>query len=369
MKDLLQERLDRYQTANESEQEYAIKEVTQEIVLYALYRQGFFEVAAFQGGTALRILYGLNRFSEDLDFALQRTGQAFDFETYLEGTKEILAGFGYSMEIQGKSKADQAMQARFLKEEAPGRIFRLQHRRDPRRAIRIKIEIDTRPPPGATFEIKYHDFPLDFALVAHDLPSLFAGKSHALLCRPFVKGRDWYDFTWYVGRHAILNATLLQEALKQLGPWEGKNIRVDMKWYAEALRKRIHGIDWTQPKQEIEPLLRSSERDQLKLWDERFFLDKLSKLLPYTHEQVNFIRNALRTLPSVQAQRAWIESWDGRGVGQSSARRLVIDSLSSGRRAKWRVDFGSYSFEISKADAAILKKELEREKILYDEQH
>lgn len=279
MKDIIQTRLERYAVTTEVEQEYAIKEITQEFILYALYHAGFFEVAAFQGGTALRVVHGLRRFSEDLDFALHEADQDFRLDGFLERARVFLSSFGYSLEVIGKEKIERAAQSRFLKQNSLGKIFELRHQRDSRRSIKIKVEVDTHPALGATTQTHVLDFPLDFPLIVFDLPSLFASKSHALLCRPYVKGRDWYDFAWYASQSVPINATLLQNALKQMGPWKGKDIEVNRSWYLKQMGKKIAEIPWEEIKRDVAPLLLASDREQLKLWSEAYFMQKLEKLV------------------------------------------------------------------------------------------
>ena len=189
---LIQDRLSRYQSRNQLEEENAIKEITQEVALSGLSRAGFFKIAAFQGGTCLRILYGLNRFSEDLDFVLNQPDQTFDWTPYLKSLKTELEAYGYQLQIQDRSNAENAIKVGFLKDDSIGKVLFLSHRNQQGLAssIKIKLEIDTNPPGGSTVEQKYIDFPVTVPILAHDSSSLFSGKSHALLCRSWEKGRD-----------------------------------------------------------------------------------------------------------------------------------------------------------------------------------
>src|SRR5512136_2244163 len=111
---------------------------------------------------------------------------------------------------------------------------------------RSSLEVDTNPPVGATFETKYLDFPFPSAVCVFDLSSLYAGKLHALLCREYLKGRDWYDFVWYTARRTPANYELLSSALNQIGPWRGKNVKADSAWCLKRLQDRIKAIDWKQ---------------------------------------------------------------------------------------------------------------------------
>lgn len=196
--ELIQERLASYRCAFTIEEDRAIREITQEVVLAALGRTDFFRHAAFQGGTCLRILHGLGRFSEDLDFALQSPDHAFSLDAYLHAIRREMDAYGYAIEVVDRSRLDHAGRTAFLKDDSIGDLLQLKYRgrSGPSRKIRIKLEVDTNPPAGGAFETAYVDFPFPQAVVAHDLPSLFAGKLHAVLCRRYLKGRDWYDFIW-----------------------------------------------------------------------------------------------------------------------------------------------------------------------------
>lgn len=273
---IIQDRLAQYAVQSEQDEINALKEIFQEIALAALSRADFFKYAAFQGGTCLRILHGLQRFSEDLDFVLKENQNDFDWKIFLKNMTEEFSSFGIDVEVQDRSKMDRVVQSAFLKEKSIGQIMTF-----PRSSsvglIKIKIEIDTNPPPGSHYEVKYLDFPFAFGITTQDLPSLFAGKSHALLCREYIKGRDWYDFLWYVSRKIIPNFELLTHALNQMGPWQNKNLTVDAKWYVKTLRERIKAIDWKAAKQDVARFLKPQEQKSLEVWGEEFFLDRMEK--------------------------------------------------------------------------------------------
>lgn len=276
---VVQDRLNQYQPANQIEEENAIKEITQEIALSGLSRAGFFKSAVFQGGSCLRILYGLNRFSEDLDFALQKPDPAFDLSNYLSSLQGELASYGYKIDIQDRSKEGSAVKAGFLKDDSIGKVLTLRHPgQGTRKSIRIKLEVDTNPPEGAQSEQKYIDFPVTVPILVHDLPSLFASKSHAILCRPWPKGRDWFDFVWYVGRKVTINYDLLSAAIEQAGPWKGQGIRINKAWFLERLREKILFTDWQDQKEDVVRFLKQSDLDLLNTWGAEFFLDRISVL-------------------------------------------------------------------------------------------
>jgi hypothetical protein len=277
---LIQERLARYQCVSTVEEDRAIREITQEVVLAALARTDFFRQAAFHGGTCLRILHGLARFSEDLDFALQAPNPRFALEPYLPAVRREMAAFGYDIEFLDRSRVDQAVRTAFLKDDSIGDLLELEYRptTGPSRKIRIKLEVDTNPPVGACFDTRYLDFPFPQAVVTHDPPSLFAGKMHALLCRRYLKGRDWYDFIWYTSRRIPLNERLLAAALAQTGPWAGTAQDVDRAWCQRALEEKIESIDWRRARDDVRAFVRPGDLPSLDVWSREFFLAQAIKL-------------------------------------------------------------------------------------------
>lgn len=278
--DLIQQRLENYHCAHLLEQEHAIKEITQEIALMALAQTNFFQLAEFQGGTALRIVYGLPRFSEDLDFVLRTKDPTFTWQPYLEKIQQVLDTFNYALQVTNRSKADSAVKKAFIKDNSIGKLLNLKYQfvGHPEKKIRIKFEIDTHPPDGSLSEIKYHDFPLPFEIRCQTLPTTFAGKIHALLCRPYVKGRDWYDFNWYIMRKTNINWDYLTHALYQWGPWKEQTITVNSSWLHKALSDRIHQIDWEMAKKDVTRFLREREQTALRLWSGDFFMSRLEQL-------------------------------------------------------------------------------------------
>lgn len=280
MIDLIRERLRRYAAENPLEEENAVKEILQEIALYALWRSDFFDVALFQGGTSLRILHGLPRFSEDLDFLLRVPDPKFDWSPYLSALTKVAAEFGVKLEAQPPSKMDKAIHAALLKTDSIANQLDLSFAGQGRRkTIRIKLEIDVNPPLGSGEATSFFDFPLDYEVRHQDLPSNFALKIHALLCRGFLKGRDWFDFSWYVSRDVAPNLALLRNALIQKGPWQGDTtISVDISWLRAALSSTIAKIDWKEAGDDVARFLRPTELRSVDLWSERFFMAKVEKL-------------------------------------------------------------------------------------------
>ena len=280
---LIQERLDQSGATSWQEEEFVVKQIYQEVALAALSRTDFFKKAVFQGGTALRILYTLERFSEDLDFLLTIPDQEFTLQQYAEALREECGAYGLPVSIQVKSKSGNTVQKMFLSQESEGMQLLLKHHLKDRRPgkIRVKIEVDTRPPAGSHHETKYLDFPFAFGVTVQDLPSLFAGKSHALLCREYTKGRDWYDFLWYVAHKVPVNLAFLSHACHQTGPWRGRNIPIAKAWYLSEMKKKVKTIDWKEACQDIQRFLKPHELPTLKLWSQDFFLDRIQKMASY----------------------------------------------------------------------------------------
>jgi predicted nucleotidyltransferase component of viral defense system len=277
---LIQDRLDSYNCASNIEEEHAIREITQEVVLAALGRTDFFKHAVFQGGTCLRIFYGLNRFSEDMDFILREAKRDFSLQPHLRAVSEELKAYGYDIEIADRSNVDTTVRKAFLKDDSLGKVLQLQYtdKSGPLKKIRIKFEIDTNPPLGSGMEIKYVDFPFISSVIVQDKPSLFAGKIHALLCREYVKGRDWYDFLWYTSQDIEINYEFLSSALQQQGPWSGKDVQVDLKWCLEHLETKISSVDWEAARDDVHRFIKPAEMPSLELWTKDLFLSQLRKI-------------------------------------------------------------------------------------------
>lgn len=277
---LIQERLNAYNCKSELEEEHAIREITQQVALAALSRTDFFKYGVFQGGTCLRIFYGLNRFSEDLDFILKQPNPDFILQPHLQSMSEELQAYGYNVDIADRSKTEIAVRKAFIKDDSIGKVLQLNHagKRGPFRKIRIKLEVDTNPPSGSQTEIKYLDFPFISSVTVQDNPSLFAGKVHALLCREYIKGRDWYDFLWYTARGFKINYQFLASALRQQGPWKGQDIDVNQNWCMVELAKAIDSIDWKATAEDVRRFVRVAEQPSLELWSRELFFAQLEKL-------------------------------------------------------------------------------------------
>ncbi|MBU3915547.1 nucleotidyl transferase AbiEii/AbiGii toxin family protein [bacterium] len=274
------EKLKEVSPSNLIEQEHVLRELMQCYVLVSLARKGFFKKAAFQGGTCLRILFGLMRFSEDLDFVLKKPDPQFSWSNYAKFMETDLFKEGIKIEFLDKSKTDTAVKKAFLKTDSIGKLILLDlpYNRQSTKKIKIKLEIDIDPPAESTFETSFLSFPIMTAVTNQTLESSFASKSHALLCRKYIKGRDWYDFIWYVNKGIKPNLSLLKHAIFQQGPWAGESIDVSFFWLKENLGNVIRKLDWSATKEDVKRFIPTKEQESLNLWNVDFFLYHLEKL-------------------------------------------------------------------------------------------
>lgn len=281
--EIIKERLKEYTIQTKTEEENAVKEICQEIALAGLSRTDFFKKAAFHGGTCLRILYKLRRFSEDLDFVLTEVSDQFVWEPYLLGIKTELEAFGLSCEATDRSNISGPIKKAFLKESSFGTVLTLKFKRHQSdiQKIQIKLEIDTNPPAGSTYQQHYLEYPYPFSIVSQDFESLFASKCHALLCREYIKGRDWYDFLWYVQRKTPVNLALLQEALEQNGPHQGSKVAISNEWIVNQLKMKVAQIDWTQAKKDVERFIVKRELHFIDAWSQELFQQSVNKMKEY----------------------------------------------------------------------------------------
>jgi len=277
---VLSARLRDYAPASAVEQENVLQELMQHYVLTSLSRAGLFAEAMFHGDTCLRIVHAMNRFSEDLDFLLKEPSPSFRWQRYLESVRKDCAQEGIPFEVQDKSQAGMAVQKAFLKTDSVGKVLTLElpfERHRPRK-IRIKLEIDINPPAGSTFTTSYITFPVTTPMTTQSLESGFALKLHALFCRSYVKGRDWYDFVWYVARKTSPDLALLGQALRQQGPWAGQQITVTMGWVRENMEAAIRRIDWTAARDDVQRFVPLREQEGLRAWSAEFFLFYLARM-------------------------------------------------------------------------------------------
>ena len=278
MNTALQALLDRYEPRTPADYENALKEIVQELALLGLWRAKFYEHAAFYGGTALRIFHGLPRFSEDMDFSLLAPDEGFDLDPYLEAIRRELASFGFSFLVERRSKrVSTAIESAFIKGGTRVNLAHvgmpdyLQERLPRLQQVRIRLDLDTDPPPLAGYDVLTLLTPIPFQARLFDLPCLFAGKLHALLCRDWkmrVKGRDFYDFVWYLGRRIRCDVRHLQARMEQTGHWQaGEDL--DVARLRRLLTLRFEQVDYDQARNDVRPFLRDDA--ELDLWDRTFF--------------------------------------------------------------------------------------------------
>jgi len=285
MNEAIRQILAKYEIRSLNDSLRALREVMQEIALLGLWRSKFFEKAAFYGGTALRVLFGLNRFSEDLDFSLLEKNEDFDLAEYGDALKRELDSFGFDVEIENRIKpAGTAIQSAFLKANTRSQMITVEFERGiiqqvPRnQVLKIKLEIDTDPPSGFSTETRYLLRPVPFAVRTFSLPDLFAGKMHAVLCREWksrVKGRDWYDLVWFAAYHPELHLSHLEQRMRQTGHWEGATALTATE-FRVLLTRRIDIVNIDQIRREVEPFVKDTA--SLALWSKEFFLDVASRI-------------------------------------------------------------------------------------------
>jgi predicted nucleotidyltransferase component of viral defense system len=276
---------------------HALNEIVQEIALLGLYRSGFFVKAAFYGGTALRIFYGLDRFSEDLDFSLLKSDPTFDLSSFTQVVQDELGAYGLEMTVAEKiKKNDSPVKSAFIKGGTQIHLLKIASVQPPvsgikpGEQIRVKLEVDTHPPEGATFEMKYQLRPVPYSVRLYSPSSLFAGKVHALLCRSWktrVKGRDFYDYVWFLSKSIPVNIVHLAERMKQTGHLPADAI-VTEKELKSLLRERFASVDFAQAKKDVLPFIKNPEA--VHLWSADFFStitdDKLKVEKAKAHAQL-----------------------------------------------------------------------------------
>ena len=275
----------KYNPKNNLERENAIKEIIQEIALAGLSRGGFFEKAAFYGGTCLRIFYGLDRFSEDLDFALVKKDEGFKFDDYFPRLKREFLSYGIDLNIELKKKSNASLvQSAFLKGNSLMFMMTFFPKNEDAKhilsnqKIKIKFEIDMDNPEGGITEYKYRMFPSPYEIQVFDEATLFAGKIHAILCREYknhVKGRDYYDYLFYIGKKVPFNMKYLENKLKNTGKIAMDEI-LSLDRVKEFLRDRFEKVNYNQAIEDVRNFI--VQKESLNLWKKEFFLSTLDSL-------------------------------------------------------------------------------------------
>ena len=280
--------LEKYKPKSIEDHKNALKEIVQEIALLGLFRSGFFNNAAFYGGTALRIFYGLDRFSEDLDFSLLSPQNDFNLSKYTKYIQNELGAYGFEMTVDEKTKSiDTAIKSAFVKGGTEIHLLKINSIKNPIKGVhadeqfRIKLEVDTNPPAGAKYEVRYQLNPIPYSVRLFSPESLFAGKLHALLFRSWgnrVKGRDFYDYVWYLSKNIEVDLTHLSNRMKQTNHLLPKET-LTKKILIQMLMNKFVEIDFQQAKKDVLPFIKNPET--LNLWSEEFFRkvteDKLTR--------------------------------------------------------------------------------------------
>lgn len=275
---ILQQMISKYEPETLEDKKNAIKEVLQEVVLAGLSKTDFFQQAAFYGGTALRIFYGIDRFSEDLDFSLLARDESFDFNKYFKPVSDVVEAMGLNFHISKKEKTKRTnIDSAFIKGNTKESFMTIYvNSEDYKHIINnekiiIKFEVDVNPPLFATTELKYRLLPFPYQVRVYDKESLFAGKIHAVIARSWkhrVKGRDLYDYLYYMSLNTKVNLKHLDARLKQTKTI-GKDIVLTKVLLKDILKNRFDTIDYEKAKADVKPFIKDISK--LDLWRSDFF--------------------------------------------------------------------------------------------------
>ena len=280
---MIKEWIAEYNPQNEEEILSALREIMQEITLAGLSRTDFFEKAAFYGGTALRIFYGLERYSEDLDFSLLKPDSNFSIEPYFKAVIDEFKSLGLTVSIKEKKKTKQtAIDSAFLKAETIWQEIVLEDiiketgvRSN--KTLKIKIEVDRQPPLNFKTEEKLLLRPFSFYVKCFTKPSLFAGKMHALLFRKWknrVKGRDWYDLEWYIKKGIPLDVNHFLARAKDTNDWQ--DARISNEQIIELFDTKIKSVSFSSIKEDVVRFIKND--DVLNIWSPEYFKDLIEKI-------------------------------------------------------------------------------------------
>ena len=286
MNNIIEQMLSQHRSETLNDKKNSIKEVVQEIILCGLSRADFFQRAAFYGGTALRIFHGLDRFSEDLDFSLIVPDSAFQLDQYLPALEKELGTYGFHFKAETKVKAkDSDVQSAFVKGNTREHILLCYADENLARTvvgselIKVKFEVDTAPPPFAGFERQFRLFPIPYEINLYDMPSLFAGKLHAVICRAWknrTKGRDLYDYVFYLANRTPVNLKHLNARLTDSGFVE-TGIDLSLNEIKQILNRRFENIDYSQAKDDVFPFIQNPA--SLDVWSKDFFQSITNNLI------------------------------------------------------------------------------------------
>ncbi len=286
MNNAIKRMLEKYNCKNPEDFKNALKEIIQEITLLGLSRAKFYEHAAFYGGTALRILYVIDRFSEDLDFSLIKPNSSFDISYYCKFVSDELTAYGFKVNVEKKLKRKQSqIESAFIKANTLIHLLQIEGLNNPESGtdknekFKVKFEVDINPPPFAEYEVKYILNPIPFSVKSYDLPSMFAGKLHAFLCRNpqsiRIKGRDLYDVIWFISNGIEVNLKHFEARMKQTRHFEKDSI-LNNKIVNNLILDKINSLDIKQAKNDILPFVK--DPFSVDVWSKDFFVTVFSKI-------------------------------------------------------------------------------------------
>jgi len=278
MHEAIRSMLDRYTCRTQDDYVNALREILQELALLGLWRSKFFEHAAFYGGTALRVLYGLGRYSEDLDFSLLKPLAEFTLQPFGDALRREIMSFGFQVDFERRERAkNTAIESAFLKANTYRQLIVIE---TDHALLKIKLEVDTNPPTGFEIESRYILQPIPFSIRAYSLPDLFAGKLHAILCRRWknrVKGRDWYDLVWYAGSHPDVRLNHLESRMRQTEDWVTDELLTPDR-LRQLLIASVEELDVEQARTEVAPFV--CDPRSLDIWSRDFFKELIGRIRP-----------------------------------------------------------------------------------------
>lgn len=291
MHERIKQMLAKYDCMSGKDYRSALKEIIQEIALFGLWRSKFFEHAAFYGGTALRILYGLDRFSEDLDFSLLQPQEGFNLRKYEASLINEIQSFGLRVEVETKLKSSETtVQSAFIKANTLIHLLKVEVPKDIQKTVqaeeklKIKFELETDPIPGFETESKVLTQPLPFTVRSYKLPYLFAGKMHALLCRDWgrrVKGRDWYDFVWFIGRDVPVATNYLEQKMRASDHWTREE-SLTIESLSELVCDQANKMDLRRAQEDVIRFV--NDPRSIEVWSPEFFVQLAQQLRPHVEK-------------------------------------------------------------------------------------
>lgn len=287
MSPVLRQLLGKYSAARVEDYDRALREIMQQVILLGLWRGRFFEHAAFYGGTALRLVHGLDRFSEDLDFSLLEPDSLFDLGGFRSSAVRELSAHGIEADAGSAEKPEgSSIQHLFLSANAcstmasagaPQAVISSLPRE---RLLKVRLEVDVCPAPGFSTTPGYLLVPLPFQVRCYSLSDLHASKMHAVLCRRWrnrVKGRDWFDMVWFAANHPQLHLAHLDQKMRQSGDLGSAEVLTE-----DLLRSKIDmaidRLDVNAARREVEPFV--TDYTSLQIWSIDFFRAVAARIMP-----------------------------------------------------------------------------------------